>query len=685
MRIILIPFIGLALILGVLYVVFLQFKPTQEYVGPGGKSVLIIYDVPGSGLSLQEEMASAESLAQLLCHFNVSLSKVSTADYEKGRIDDFSFVFYVGTKLGQPLPSYLIDDLYEAKIPVMWIGANLERMQNRHSMDKWGFGLVDDENNHLTNDVVYKNQRLAKIDLHTFAVKINNPNPAKVLATAKYVDDPIKPAEYGQNLMPGTPESPMESPTMDTVLPEMPIGSAVKPIRAYDLLDPNFMSELLPKKAPAPPSIELPYIVQADNLWYVASDALAYATEGGAYLALADVLHDFLGQDHKQKYSAFVRLEDIHAKRQAGPLKLAADLLYEKGVPFAFTLTPVYVNPASDETIYLSDDPEFVNTIKYLTSRGGSVILHGYTHQIAGETAVDYEFWNLPENMPISGDDATFTSTRIERALNECFLNGIYPIAWTTPHYAAGQVDYRVFANYFTTAVERRMPVEFFGSDQFFPYLIKSDKFKQIIIPESLGYVNPDAGRTPEALLIDAKATKVVRDGWASFFFHTFLDLGLLEQIVDGLKKDDWEFVSLADFNNKVTTRDRVVVTGISEVILTLDAQYKHELTFGSHGDVLSENYSFGTVTGDIHKYVSLRQRETQVLQGSYQRPKISLSNLTVFRPTVSGVTNPVALALLILGMLTLVTFLFLWVYLITRKTFAGARKWMASRKGEDI
>jgi uncharacterized protein YdaL len=683
MRTVLIPFIALALILGVLYAVFIQLKPEQEVLGPGGKPVLIVYDEPTNAESHNREVVSAESLAQLLCHFSVSLDKVSTAEYKKGMAKDASFVFYVGTKLGQPLPSYMIDDIFDTRAQVMWIGANLERMQNRHSMDKWGISLVDDSDNHLTNDVEYKGRRLAKIDLRTFAINVTRPALAKVMATARFAADPLKPAEYGQNMPPGTPESPLDNP-LETMLPEMPIGQAVKPIRAYDLFDSSNLAEFLAPPPPEPPAIELPYIVHSDNFWYVASDALAYSIEGGAYLALADVLHDFLGQNHKERHRAFVRLEDIHAKRQPGPLKLAADLLYERGVPFAFTLTPVYKNPATDETIYLSDDPEFQETIKYLISRGGSVILHGYTHQISGETAVDYEFWSHEIDGPVSAEDATFASVRIERALNECFLNGIYPLAWTTPHYAAGQVDYSVFANYFTTVVERRMPVELFGSDQFFPYLIKSDKHKQIIIPESLGYVNPKVGRSPEAILADAEATKVVRDGWASFFFHTYLDLKLLEEVVDGLIAQEWEFTSLTDFNNKVTTRDRVVVSGIGEVILTLGSQYKHELTIGRQGEILGETYSFGTVTGDIHKYVSMRPGELQVLQGSYQRPKIGLSNITLFRPTVSGVTNPVALAILILGILTLITFLILWVFLITRKTFSGARKWMASRKEEE-
>ncbi|MCZ7585495.1 MAG: polysaccharide deacetylase family protein [Deltaproteobacteria bacterium] len=417
-------------------------------------------------------------------------------------------------------------------------------------------------------------------------------------------------------------------------------------------------------------------------MWYVASDPLAYAVEGGAYLAFADVLYDFMNKAATEEHPAFVRLEDIHAKRDASSLRRAADLLAERGVPFAFTYTPVYKNEATGESIFLGEDPVFQDTLRYLVSKGGSPILHGYTHQHSGETAVDFEFWDPYRDGPIGEGDPVYASARVERALHESFLNEIYPLAWTTPHYAAGQTDYDVFSHFFTTAVERRMPVELYGSDQFFPYLIKSDMHHQILIPETLGYVNPDAGRDPEALLADAKAMKVVREGWASFFFHTFLDLNLLTEVVDGLKAQGYRFVSLTEFNNKVTTKDRVVATGINEVSLHLDAQYKHEKTLSATGELVDENFSFGTMSGQVDKYVSMSKNEIQVLEGVYRRPRFTWSNLHLFRPALTGVSSPVALALLFIGMLTLVTFLVIWIYLITRKTVASARN-IATRREE--
>lgn len=696
MRTFFIPVFALGLIVGVLLVTKVQFGEPEPGIGPGGVRVLVIYDVPTPAESIPEQLVSPYSVVQLLGHFDVNVQMVSTADYEKGQLSKAAFGIYVGSKTDQPLTTYLLDDIADSNRPFMWIGANLDRLQERRSMDPYGIKLADSEDRYATNEVVYKGQKLAKIDLKTFKVDVERPSVVQVLAEAKFVENPIKPAVAGLPDEPGTPERmapdvigseeplPAGLPPLPVVedatgAPRPPKGKSGELIEA---LTPTPVAELPPP--PLPPAGSIPWIVRGGQFWYVASDPIAYHIEGGAYLAFADALHDFLGQAHETEYKALLRLEDVHPKRETATLRKAADLLFERGVPFTFTLVPVYRNEATDETIYLSQSGEFLETVKYMISKGGTPILHGYTHQHSGESAVDFEFWSGTDGgHPIAGEEKTYASARVEQALSECFLNEIYPLAWTTPHYAAGQTDYDVFSHYFTTVVERRMPVEWYGSDQFFPYFIRSDLHKQFIVPESLGYVNPAAGRDPAALLLDADAMKVVRDGWASFFFHTFLDLSMLTEIVDGIEQRGFRFVSLTELNNKVTTKDRVVVSGVNEVKLTLDTQYRHEKTYNRFGVLEDENFSFGSVKGDVQSLVTLREDEFQVIEGVYRRPPITLAHINQFRPTISGVTNPVAIVLLFIGMFTLIVFVGIWVFLVTRRTLSGARR-MVRHQGKE-
>jgi len=73
-----------------------------------------------------------------------------------------------------PLPSYLLDDIFYFKGTMVWIAANLDQAARRHSMDGYGFTLVDEDDNHPTNRVQYKNRSLWKLDTRTYEVKITD-------------------------------------------------------------------------------------------------------------------------------------------------------------------------------------------------------------------------------------------------------------------------------------------------------------------------------------------------------------------------------------------------------------------------------------------------------------------------------------------------------------------------------
>jgi hypothetical protein len=96
--------------------------------------------------------------------------------------------------------------------------------------------------------------------------------------------------------------------------------------------------------------------------------------------------------------------------------------------------------------------------------------------------------------------------------------------------------------------------------DQFFPYTIVKDHDGYFVWPENLGYVPlPQPGEQPrrvEEMLEMARANKVVRDAWASFFWHpllinTPLGIGSLEKLVDGIRAEGYEFVSLQDLRKR--------------------------------------------------------------------------------------------------------------------------------------
>ncbi|WP_353851682.1 DUF2334 domain-containing protein [Clostridium sp.] len=53
-------------------------------------------------------------------------------------------------------------------------------------------------------------------------------------------------------------------------------------------------------------------------------------------------------------------------------LKNIADYLYNKGIPFIVVLMPVYFNTD------LHEMKEFTDTVRYMQSRGGAIVLHSF-------------------------------------------------------------------------------------------------------------------------------------------------------------------------------------------------------------------------------------------------------------------------------------------------------------------
>ncbi len=105
-------------------------------------------------------------------------------------------------------------------------------------------------------------------------------------------------------------------------------------------------------------------------------------------------------------------------------------------------------------------------------------------------------------------------------------------------------------ATYFSGVLTGR-PARYDRSEgQFFPYVVR-DVYGTKVLPENLGSIAPSTwhsykARGPEDLVRAAQANLVVRDGFAAFYFHPFLDLDLLKQTIEGIEALGYKFVDPA-------------------------------------------------------------------------------------------------------------------------------------------
>jgi len=521
--------------LGGLAVVLALAIPPETNSAPKGRrqdSVLILHDSSGpfgwvGGLH-------ARLLANLLGHFDLPLQIMPVENYPAGAIGRSRAVFYLGSTYNNALPAAFKQEALATTKPVCWFKYNLWQISSGTPslfeakngfrfdyLDQAGYGVVR-----------YKGETFGKSQLDPELGRTTVLNSAVALAVAWACQ------EGSDNC--------------------------------------------------------LPYIVRGGNFWYVADTPFSFMGEEDRYVVFADVLHDILGIDHEENHRALIRLEDIDPTQSPEVLQVAADYLNSEGVPFLVSLIPVYTDPlgyyehGTATTVALSEAAPFQQALRHLVDQGGQIVLHGYTHQYrdlpnpyTGVSGDDYEFFrvtldaqgDVAEYHPVPEDSHKWAQSRVHAARRELKRAGFSAAAWETPHYAASATDSIVFGANFPLTIQRVLYFDGAGhlmgkpghgphkrgmfdsgsrlAGQFFPYVIEQDIYGQKIVPENLGNVDPtvNSSGTPTRLPADmiriARKNKVVRDGWASGFFHPFLEPALLRELVQGIKAEGYTYVRL--------------------------------------------------------------------------------------------------------------------------------------------
>jgi hypothetical protein len=166
-----------------------------------------------------------------------------------------------------------------------------------------------------------------------------------------------------------------------------------------------------------------------------------------------------------------------------------------------------------------------------------SEAIHGHAKTIADEAK---DTARIAESIgALRVDSATVAETRELARL----MDGI---AAAAVDYAAAGATYPVHwgrVTYFPDGPEGPRP-----SGQLFPYLVR-DAYGQTVVPEDLGNVEPEPVNgfptvTPDEIVARAAKAHVVRDGYASFFFHPFYDPQLLDKVLTGIERLGYRFVA---------------------------------------------------------------------------------------------------------------------------------------------
>lgn len=303
------------------------------------------------------------------------------------------------------------------------------------------------------------------------------------------------------------------------------------------------------------------FSVHSKNLWYF-PDAIFYGISNTVF---CDMLHEVFEIPHEIDPRFFVRIEDIHPMRSASKLRNHCKELNKKEVPFILSVIPQYVKPGTSAPIFLKDKPHLVRALKDCAGTGGSIVMHGYTHQWKNESGEGYEFWDVPNDRPIDEYTEQTIHEKMQKGIKALTDLGLYPIAWETPHYAADERTYSIISQYFSTVVEQRqVSNRTYTMSQTTPYIVR-DIYGCTVVPENLGFLSFDLGETPERKIENAiPFKKAVRDPVVGFFFHPYYDTKYMMQIVEGLMQLGFAPLDLRDIPSLVMGETTNIFSGLS-------------------------------------------------------------------------------------------------------------------------
>ena len=487
---------------------------------PTGPSVLILYDndAPYGWLGSIYTL----KLKNLLAHFDARVVSKPLADYQTNDLAAYDATFYLGSVWrSSPMPGTMTADLDANTKPFVWMGVNL-----------WCYAW----------------------DTATYAWR-QNFNTRYGIQVAYYSGENHPKVLYK--------ETELKKDIFDPGVTRLVVTDASKVAVRAECFDSGGQ--------------KWPYITQSGNFWFVADMPIVSTSFENRSLAFEDLLHDMLGIFHEEKHRAYFRIEDVGSDCDLAILRKIREAIAPLNVPFTIALIPEYrdwagiYNQGKSDTISIAPGSPFTEEIKLWLGAGGQVLQHGTTHQMdgvqnpySGVSAEDYEFYRVTADAagnitligPAPGDSDAWARERVTRGMNLLENAGLKPTGWLTPHYLASAVDYQVFASLFPFACDRAIfyfpdGVGNMQATELNAPFIYRDTYGLKRIPESVGYIDPwgwyeiQAPTLPQDIIQRAKALKVVRDGWAGFYFHWYIDPAYLTETVKGLQGLGYEFVPL--------------------------------------------------------------------------------------------------------------------------------------------
>lgn len=345
---------------------------------------------------------------------------------------------------------------------------------------------------------------------------------------------------------------------------------------------------------------EFPLIAHRDDKYYVATDTLLPPYSVYFSQALNTMFHT----DPSNETPAYLRLEDVHPLVDPESLMAIAEELKERDIPYMIAVIPIYTDPETGKEYRFEDMPEVLKVLKYMQENGGSVVLHGYTHQFRqSETGEGFEFWDVENEMPIyhgpdeevvnlSEDDfesreayetymeenrhfeRAYIEDRLTKGVQELANYDIFPLAFEAPHYTMSQNGYAVTSEFFSTYVgQAQLSDEEWEIMNTTPYASKPDFLNgMFLLPETIGFVQPELDDPVGNMMASAELYQVPDGGMIGGFYHPYLgEEGFIELVDEMENIPNLEWIDLKEIDNTVEVENVTIVSSNGEIDANVD------------------------------------------------------------------------------------------------------------------
>lgn len=334
---------------------------------------------------------------------------------------------------------------------------------------------------------------------------------------------------------------------------------------------------------------------QVNPLFFIEDDIYYYAApnlDSMHAVMFAKEMSGIFNVEEEEGHPGYLRLEDVHPLADADQLQEIADYLKSENIPYMIAVIPIYTDPETGREYRFSDNKKLTSVLQEMQDDGASIVLHGYTHQFrSSETGEGFEFWDVENNMPIyHGEneevnpkteedfespeefeaynqenldyERAYIEDRIESGIDELAKYELYPLAFEAPHYTMSQNGYEVLSDYFSTYVgqvqmsdenwEIMRPIPTVGQPTYLHGMT--------LYPETMGYVQPDEPDAVDIMMKNAEKYQFTDGGVTSAFYHPYLGLDGLVEVVEGMKQiEGIEWIDLKETESQVVT-DKVEI-----------------------------------------------------------------------------------------------------------------------------